>query len=97
MNTQEIIALARRHMTTGNFTDASAQICYIDALHLMERGLEDFARRRALKSLEHSIGILHPDYLFATSNVEGLRTEMLNTMGDTQRLLDELSAERNAK
>lgn len=60
MDSNEIISLAQKHADrTGN---TSAQLALQDAKSCLERGLDEYARGRALTSLGHSIGILHPDY-----------------------------------
>jgi hypothetical protein len=42
--------------------ESSARLCLADAIELQERGMLDYARTRALKSLCYSVGIFHPDY-----------------------------------
>ena len=60
MTTQQALQIARRNAAlTGN---ASAVVCYNDALRCAERGLDKYAVRRALASLGHSVGIFHADY-----------------------------------
>lgn len=57
---QQVLDLAIKHeKTAGN---ASASVCLYDAKGLMERGMGDHARSRALRSLAHSVGIFHRDY-----------------------------------
>ena len=66
MTTDKVMALARKHLGKGNM-ESSARLCMADAVHLQERGLLEYARKRALKSLSYSIGILHSDYIKAAS------------------------------
>jgi hypothetical protein len=61
METQQIIELAAQHQEDGAMS-ASAQICLADAVWLMSVGNESAARRRALKSLQYSVGVFHPDF-----------------------------------
>lgn len=61
MNVHDIIILARKHMYEGPLT-ASAAVCLSDAIHLRDRGFFDYARQRAIKSLQYSVGIYHADY-----------------------------------
>lgn len=53
------IDAAMKHV--GN--NESARICLKDAKNHLETGSFDFAYKRALASLKHSVGILHPDYI----------------------------------
>ena len=41
---------------------SSAKLALDDAMSLMKKGDEKYAKERALKSLEYSVGIHHPDY-----------------------------------
>ena len=66
MTTDKVMALARKHLGKGNM-ESSARLCMADAVHLQERGFLEYARKRALKSLSYSIGILHPDYIKAAA------------------------------
>ena len=52
------MSLALRYSHTND----SAQLCVEDAIEFIMRGKDEVARRRAIDSLRHSIGILHPDY-----------------------------------
>jgi hypothetical protein len=61
MQTEKIMALARKHIGKG-MMESSARVCLSDANHLFDRGLIDYAKKRALDSLKYSVGILHKDY-----------------------------------
>jgi hypothetical protein len=65
MQTDKVMALARKHIGKG-MMESSARVCLSDANHLFDRGLLDYAKKRALESLKYSIGILHQDYIKAT-------------------------------
>jgi hypothetical protein len=62
MEAQEIIDLAQKHVGEN----ASAAICLSDAIACMERGEHEYAKKRAIRSLDYSVGIFHPDYERAT-------------------------------
>jgi hypothetical protein len=66
MTTDKIMALARKHIGKG-MMESSARLCLSDANHLFDRGLLDYAKKRALESLKYSVGILHQDYKKAIS------------------------------
>lgn len=57
MNTNEAIILARK-----NATNDSARLCLTDAVNLQAAGKLEDAKRRALDSLKHSVGVFHADY-----------------------------------
>lgn len=57
MNTNEVIILARK-----NATNDSARLCLSDAVELQAAGKLDDAKRRALDSLKHSVGVFHADF-----------------------------------
>jgi hypothetical protein len=61
MQTAKVMALARKHIGKGTM-ESSARLCLSDANHLFDRGLIDYAKKRALDSLKYSVGILHQDY-----------------------------------
>ena len=61
MTADKAITLARKHIGKG-IMESSARVCLSDAIHLFDRGLVDYAKKRALDSLKYSIGILHADY-----------------------------------
>lgn len=58
MNVNETIILARKHVGTNS----SARLCLSDAIRCYENGLLVSAKKRALDSLRHSIGVFHKDY-----------------------------------
>lgn len=62
MNTNEVIILARKHVSNGAAMESSARLCLTDAVALQEKGQLDDAKRRALKSMAYSVGIFHADY-----------------------------------
>ena len=62
MSTETLIRIARKHVGNGAEMESSARLCLQDAVKLADSHDEDAARRRALKSLAYSVGILHPDY-----------------------------------
>jgi len=66
MQTDKVIALARKHIGKGTM-ESSARVCLSDANHLFDRGLIDYAKKRALDSLKYSVGIFHKDYQKAIS------------------------------
>lgn len=57
-STKSIINLARKNM--GN--NGSARLCLKDAIDLEAEGNLAAAKKRALDSLKHSVGVFHPDY-----------------------------------
>ena len=61
MTTQEIIDIATKHSNKGWVS--SAKLALSDAIRMANAGKEDVARRRALKSLQFSVGIFHADFL----------------------------------
>ena len=61
MTVDQIIALAAQHQNEGAMS-TSAQVCLIDAMLLRAEGHDDLARRRALTSLQYSVGAFHPDF-----------------------------------
>ena len=60
IDTSKILGLARKHL--GGDMESSARLCLEDAISLYNEGDYHYARQRALKSLEYSVGIFHPDY-----------------------------------
>lgn len=64
MNTANLIALAARHANKST----SAQSALTDALTTQSKGMDEAARKWALRSLGHSIGILHADYQLAVAS-----------------------------
>lgn len=65
MTTDQILALARKHLGKGDM-ESSARLSLHDANHLKDRGLFDYAKKRALDSLKYSVGIFHQDYIKAS-------------------------------
>ena len=66
MTTDKVMALARKHLGAVGGMESSARLCLSDANHLFDRGMLDYAKKRALESLKYSIGIFHQDYINAT-------------------------------
>ena len=64
MTLDQTLALARKHL--GGDMESSARLCLSDAIHLRDQGDLTHARARALRSLEYSVGIFHPDYTKAS-------------------------------
>lgn len=62
MNAYEVIQLAEKHAANGSEMQTSAQMALADAKALQSRGQCVAARNRAVKSLEYSVGVFHPDY-----------------------------------
>ena len=62
MNTNQIIILARKHVACS-----SSRSCLADAIKASNEFRLDDARRWAVKSLAHSVGIFHPDHARATA------------------------------
>ena len=62
MDANTVITLARKHVGNGATMESSARLCLEDAVALKDAGKLDDAKRRALKSLAYSVGILHADY-----------------------------------
>lgn len=57
----KIIALAEHHQGSN----ASAKLGAEDATALYNKGEFAHARQRALRSLQYSVGMFHPDYIAA--------------------------------
>ncbi len=68
-STHKVLMLARKHLGQNS----SARVCMSDAIRAIDRGDIDRAERMALRSLAHSVGILHADYsaAFHASGIEG--------------------------
>ena len=62
MNSYEVIQLAKKHANNGASMQSSAQLCLKDAIDLQQQGKCVAARNRAVKSLQYSVGVFHPDY-----------------------------------
>ena len=69
MNAYEVIQLARKHANNGAQMQSSAQLCLKDAEELQAQGKCVEARNRAVKSLQYSVGVFHPDYQAADPRV----------------------------
>lgn len=60
MTTQQVLALARKHL--GGAMESSARLCLADAVALLDAGDLEGAKARALKSLKFSVGVFHADF-----------------------------------
>lgn len=69
MNTQQIIALARKHLMDcpADRMVSSAELCLSDALRLYELGDYTNAKARATKCLAYTVGVFHPSYRMAAA------------------------------
>lgn len=65
------LTLARRHLNADKTTNA--RTCMAQAITAQNMGNPGIACRRALRSIAHSVGILHSDYAraFKASGIEG--------------------------
>ena len=61
MDALGVIGLAEKHLGTGSMI-SSSELCLHDAITCLADGRGDYARRRALKSLQYSVGLFHEDY-----------------------------------
>ncbi len=61
MDALGVIELAEKHLGTGAMI-SSAELCLSDAMAYLAEGNYDYSRRRALKSLQYSVGLFHEDY-----------------------------------
>ena len=59
MNTEKTIIKARAHVADNPQAEDSARLCLRDAVSCYDAGDMEGARRRALKSLDYSLGIGH--------------------------------------
>ena len=57
---QAIVDLAEKHLGKGEMS-SSAELCVEDARALIATGRHKHAALRAFRSLEYSVGLLHPD------------------------------------
>lgn len=76
MQTLAMIELAesKSHLATMR---SSAELCCVEARKQLDRGIDDAARRLAVKSLAYSLGILHPIYTKAHAAwTYGIRSEL---------------------
>jgi hypothetical protein len=66
MNAADAIALAKKHLESmgdsNRVAKSSAKLCLDDASWNMQCGEPTFAKNAALRSLRHSVGVLHEDY-----------------------------------
>ena len=67
IDTNKVLMLARKHLGQNS----SARSCMADAINALNTGDLDLATRWALRSLAHSVGIFHADYVTAF-NASGL-------------------------
>jgi len=58
MNLPLVMEIAKRNLNSN----ASANLCFADAERVLARGYPVHAAIHAMKSLSHSVGILHADY-----------------------------------
>jgi len=61
MQTDKLLALARKHVYRGEMS-SSAMLCLSDAITLRDAGKLGAAHKRALDSLRYSCGVFHADY-----------------------------------
>lgn len=61
MTINKVLILARKYANCD-----SSRLCLADAIKLNSNGHLIAAKQRALKSLSHSIGIFHKDYVRAS-------------------------------
>ena len=61
MDVYGVIELAKKHLGTGPMA-SSAEFCLKDAIDHLNNANNDYSRRRALKSLQYSVGLFHEDY-----------------------------------
>jgi len=66
MRFQQILDLARHHADNGAEMQTSADLCITEALEAWHEGKWNTAKQWALKSLSHSVGVLHSDYIEAS-------------------------------
>lgn len=62
ITTADIIAAARKYVGAYPLHEASARVALEDAVNLQEQGDLFYARKRALTSLQYSLGVLSPIY-----------------------------------
>lgn len=65
MTNDSVLILARKHAGNSPML-SSARLCLNDAIELMNEGDYTAARKRAIDSLKHSVGVFHIDYKRAT-------------------------------
>lgn len=71
MTAQNVITLARKNL--GGSMETSARLCLTDAVALADAGNLNAARLRALRSLQYSVGVFHPDYKRASIGEYGVK------------------------
>ena len=67
MNTDEVIALARKNVGANRANESSARLCLEDAVNLYNKADFEHAKKRAIDSLRYSVGIFHSDYKKASA------------------------------
>lgn len=77
LNITEVLALAEKHIGEGRMV-SSARLCLEDARSLADKGHPILAHVRAMRSLQYSVGMFHPDYIAAD----------LPSLPDTQGWID---------
>ena len=63
MTVNQVLAIARKHI--GGAMESSARLALADAVALADAGDLVLARRRALRSLQFSVGMFHADFIRA--------------------------------
>ena len=66
MSNDDVMILARKHCGSSPML-SSARVCLNDAVDLTNEGDYTAARKRAVDSLKHSIGVFHIDYRRASA------------------------------
>jgi len=61
MNTDQVLALARKHLGKCSM-ESSARLCLQDAVKLKDDGELRLARERAMRSIAYSVGVFHADF-----------------------------------
>jgi hypothetical protein len=64
LNANTTIVLARKHIGEAEM-GSSARLCLADAIRLFDEGDHEAAQARALRSLQFSVGMFHPDFIKA--------------------------------
>ena len=67
MNTQKVIALARKNVGANPANESSACLCLVHAVCLYVNADFKQAKKRAIDSLRYSVGIFHADYKKASA------------------------------
>jgi hypothetical protein len=63
MQATQVLELAEKHADNN----ASARLCFDEAQRWNADGFTGHAKRAALRSLKHSVGVFHFDYKIATA------------------------------